>query len=245
MRRVATILGIALLAGCASYGGDQVDPVEARLNALEQETGNLKDTLATQKRRLDGMSAVGLDSSVASLEERFRELRGKIEQLEYETRESLERQQSLFIDLDRRLQALEKGGASAAPRAASDNTDQKAYLAAFQQLKNGEYQASVASFENFLQKHAGSPYAANAQYWIGEAYYVQRNFDAAWKAFAGVLSQYPESSKAADALLKQAMVRQEQGKAAEARELFTQVTRRFPDSSAATLAKERLAAVEG
>lgn len=242
MRSVFAILTV-ILAGCATYG-DQIDPVESRLTALESENQQLRETVADQKRRMDGMSAVGLDNSVASLQEQYRALRGQLEQVAYQQSENAERQQALYVDLDRRLQALEKQGSGGdAAAAAPNNVDQKAYLAAFQLLKGGQYPAAITAFERFLQEHPQSPYAANSQYWVGEAHYVQRSFDAAWTAFAQVLSQYPDSAKAADALLKQGLVRVEQGKPGEARKLFEQVGTRYPNSTAARLAKERLGEV--
>lgn len=240
----------AWLAGCASYGGNEVDPVQARLNALEAENASLREALAEQRRRLEGLSAVGLDNSIATLEEDLRQLRGQVEQLEYQSEVDKERQRALYVDLDQRLQALEArvagdgdqaGGAAAG---GTDNGDQEAYLAAFQKLKNSDYSGAISGFRAFLGEFPDSPYAPNAQYWIGEAHYVQREFDAAWDAFGKVLERYPQSPKAADALLKQGLVRVEQGRLGPARELLEKTLERFPNSGAAELARERLAQLD-
>lgn len=244
MRTLIVIAAALAVGGCASLGSNEPDPVQLRLNALEAENQSLREQLAEQKRILDGMGAVGLGSSVAGLEEKLRMLRGQIEELNYKLERQQERQRALYVDLDERLRRLE-GGESASPGglnapAEDDNADQKAYLAAFQQLKSGQYGPAIQGFEKLMARYPESPYAPNAQYWIGEAHYVQREFDAAWQAFARVLERFPASSKAPDALLKQGLLRVEQGRQKEARQLLRQVPEKFPNSSAADLARERL-----
>ncbi|MGJ8670424.1 MAG: tol-pal system protein YbgF [Oceanococcus sp.] len=236
------LLGVGLLGGCASMGSNEPNPTELRLRALEATNTELQDELSQQQRRLSGLGAVGLGSSVANLEEQVRTLRGQIEDLQYRLEQQNERQRALYVDIDNRLQQLE-GGESIARSAAlreDDNADQKAYLAAFQQLKSGSYDQSIKAFQSFLKRYPESPYAPNAQYWVGEAHYVDRNFEQAWLAFAQVLKRFPASGKASDALLKQGLVRVEQGKQVEARELLKQVSMRYPNSTAAGLARERL-----
>lgn len=243
IHRAFILVATAGLGACASIGGDQIDPVEARLNALEAESRQLRDDLAEQQRIISGMSAVGLGSSVAALEEQFRNLRGELEQLSYESEVREERQRALYLDLDQRLQSLDRQGRNAsgpAASAATRNDDQKAYLSAFQQMKGNNYAGAISAFTSFLQKFPASPYAANAQYWIGEAHYVQREFDKAWDAFGQVLARYPAADKAADALLKQALVKVEQGQPGEARTLLERLKQKYPSSQAAKLGAERL-----
>lgn len=243
MKRLSLVLVTLLLGACASFGGNEPNPTETRLNALESENRALRAQLTEQERRLNGLGAVELGSSVAGIEEKLRLMRGEVEELGYRMEQQQQRQRALYVDLDQRISRLEggEGGASSGSRPAmDDNADQKAYLAAFQRLKAGDYAAAVKGFDELLGSYPESPYAPNAQYWIGEAHYVQRDFDAAWRAFARVLERYPASSKAPDALLKQGLLRVEQGKSAEARTLLQQTVQRFPNSSAAGLAQERL-----
>ncbi len=250
MKLVVFLSAVALLGGCASVGSNKPDPTQLRLAALESENQAQRDELAEQRRLLNGFGAVGMGSSVAQLEEQARQLRGQIEELQYKLSMQEDRQRALYLDLDNRLQALEGGTTtpgSGRPRNSSEagDGDQKAYLAAFQQLKSGAYPEAVAGFQNFLRQYPESPYAPNAQYWIGEAHYVQRNFDQAWSAFAVVLERFPASPKASDALLKQGLLRVEQGQPVQARELLKKTIQSYPDSTAASLAKERLQQMGG
>jgi tol-pal system protein YbgF len=80
----------------------------------------------------------------------------------------------------------------------------------------------------------------NAQYWIGEAYYVTRDYEQAARAFATVGERWPASRKAPDALLKLGYAQYEQKHLAEARATLAQVAQRYPGTEAARLAAERL-----
>ena len=85
-----------------------------------------------------------------------------------------------------------------------------------------------------------SPLAENAQYWMGEAFYVTRDYEQAATAFRAVGARWPNSRKGADALVKLGFSQYELKQYAEARATLTDVQRKFPDTDAARLATERL-----
>lgn len=117
---------------------------------------------------------------------------------------------------------------------------QRDYRQAFQLLRDGEYQPAIIALELFVQSYPNGQYSANAQYWIGEAYYVEHQFKPALQAFRKTVEHYPDSGKSADALLKIGFIRAEQHQPDAARQTFNRVIERYPDSTAATLARERL-----
>lgn len=114
------------------------------------------------------------------------------------------------------------------------------YQQAFETLKTGRYEEAAAQFKSYLEQYPDSPYADNARYWLGESYYVVREFDEAVKHFQRVLESYPQSSKRADALLKIGFIYYEQGKLDQSRETLEKVVRQYPDSTVAGLARRRL-----
>jgi tol-pal system protein YbgF len=118
--------------------------------------------------------------------------------------------------------------------------EQAVYAQSFDALKAGSYSVAITGFKDFLSTYPASPLAENAQYWLGEAYYVNRDFDAASAAFRNVLQKWPGSRKAPDALLKVGYTQFELKKFAEARTTLTEVTQKYPGSDAAKLAAERL-----
>jgi tol-pal system protein YbgF len=116
----------------------------------------------------------------------------------------------------------------------------KAYDKALELLKEGRYTDASAAFQAFLKDYPGSSYADNAQYWLGEVYYVTRKFKPALAEFDKVLTQYPGSTKASDARLKMGYIHYEQNNWAEARKVLGQVVKDAPGSTSARLAQERL-----
>ncbi len=118
--------------------------------------------------------------------------------------------------------------------------ERDAYEHALDILKEGRYEQAAKAFRVFLASHPGSRYAGNAQYWLGEAFYVTRKFDTALAEFDKVVQEYPNSAKQADARLKMGFIQYEQQDWATARQTLELVASRYPDSTAARLAKDRL-----
>jgi tol-pal system protein YbgF len=118
--------------------------------------------------------------------------------------------------------------------------EQAAYVQAFEALKSLNYAAAITGFKGYLASYPGSDLADNAQYWLGEAYYVTRDYDNAAVAFRAVGERWPNSRKASDALVKLGFTQFELKQFSQARTTLTQVTQRYPDSDAARLAADRL-----
>jgi tol-pal system protein YbgF len=119
------------------------------------------------------------------------------------------------------------------------------YGQSFDALKAGSYSIAITGFKDFLTSYPASPLAENAQYWLGEAYYVTRDFDSASGAFKSVLSKYPDSRKAPDALLKLGYTQIAQNKVGEGRATLSQVVQKYPGTDAAKLAADRLQRASG
>jgi len=69
---------------------------------------------------------------------------------------------------------------------------------------------------------------------------VTRNYDIALKAFQDLLDNYPDSTKAPDALLKIGYTHYELEQWDSARAALTQVQELYPDSTLSRLAENRL-----
>ena len=230
----------AMLAGCVTTPPEE-DPVQLRLNDLDSRLGRVE-------RVVNNQSLVELGRRVDALEAELRALRGSTEELQNAGDGVRKQQRDLYADLDRRLVALEQGR-RAAPEAADavdgGPADQEAYARAFETLKGADYDAAIAQFRDFMKNHPQSELLDNAQYWLGEAYYVTRDYERAAGAFRAVGERWPDSRKAPDALLKLGYTLQEQKRLPEARVALGQVVQRFPGSGAARLAAERLKKLGG
>lgn len=125
--------------------------------------------------------------------------------------------------------------------AASTESAEVVYGRAFDSLKAARYPEAIGGMSDFLTRFPSHPLADNAQYWIGQAYYVTRDYAKALDAFAAVVGKSPDSSKAPDALLKKGLAESELGRTEAARATLNEVMRRYPQNDASRLAREQLA----
>ena len=112
---------------------------------------------------------------------------------------------------------------------------------AYETLKGGQTEQSIKMFESSLSDFPGGEFADNSQYWLAEAYKINREVDKARAAFQKVVSQYPGSSKVPDALLKLGYIEFDLQNTVKARDYLTRVTNSYPGTAAANLASKKLA----
>jgi tol-pal system protein YbgF len=107
------------------------------------------------------------------------------------------------------------------------------YNQAFGLLKAADYEGAARAMEAFLRDHSDDPLAGNAQYWLGETYYVRGLYEEAARAFAAGYKNYPNSAKAPEDLLKLAMSLARGGQKQNACVAFAQLHRAFPQPGSA------------
>ena len=244
------MLAAALLAG-TPLAGAQDGNLEQRVDRLEQ---------LMQSRGL-----VEMLTRLEQLQQEVQQLRGEVEVQGHTLKQLKQRQRDLYLDVDRRLQQLESGSAGApapaapagqagaspdtapepetaapAPAGADGMQQRQAYQQALDILREGRYMQAAEAFSGFLTANPDSAYAANAQYWLAESYYVTRQFPRALEEFRTVVEQYPDSNKVADARLKIAFIHYEMSEWDAARKALEGVIETYPESTAARLAEERL-----
>ncbi|MDP2882078.1 MAG: tol-pal system protein YbgF [Azonexus sp.] len=177
-------------------------------------------------------------------------LRGQIETLNYELETAKKRQQDFYLDLDTRLRKFEtaesanatvnpENGANLKP-ATDPARETQDYEAALNQFKAGKYKEAAAGFAAYVQKYPASSLAPNAQYWLGNAWYAQRDCKRAIEAQSVVTTRYPDSPKAADAWLAIATCQQELGNPTGVKRSLETVVTQYPGTPAADTARERL-----
>ena len=123
--------------------------------------------------------------------------------------------------------------------------EQQAYQSAFDLLKSGRYEDAAAAFQRFIAEFPAGGYADNAQYWLGETYYITRRFEQALQEFQRLVSTYPGSQKLTGALLKLGYTHHELGNKAEAERVLSDLMAHHPDSAAARLALKKLQEIRG
>lgn len=82
---------------------------------------------------------------------------------------------------------------------------QERYNYAYKLLVQSDYADAESAFREFIGAHGQDPLAGNAQYWLGETYYVRQQYEPAAQAFLHGYQGYPKGAKASDSLLKLGM----------------------------------------
>lgn len=101
---------------------------------------------------------------------------------------------------------------------------------------------AIDGFSEFLDKYPSAPNSAQAQFQIGMAYYQQGKFRDALSAYAKVISTYPDSGETVqDAYYQQGLCLMELNQRTEARRVFQEIVQKFPGSTKALLAQQKLA----
>jgi tol-pal system protein YbgF len=108
-------------------------------------------------------------------------------------------------------------------------------------FKQGNLDAAMQGFSQFLTEYPTSDLAANAQYWLGECYYGKKDYARAIEAFDRVKAGYPGSEKVPSALLKKGFAYLALKDRNRASSVWRQVVDGYPNSPEAGKALEKLA----
>ena len=272
LRSIAAFLAVSVCVLHTAGALAQAPVVDAR---------ELDERLKRLERLFGSESLFKLFDEVESLGTEVRELRGQMEALSHRMDQLEERQRTLYLDTDQRLQRIEStappqtAGPSpepvtppAVPDASAQTTtpsqpapttpsttetpaaagidpfaEQQAYQGAFDLLKSGRYDEAAVSFLQFLAEYPTGSYADNAQYWLGETFYITRRFEESIQEFERLVSMHPNSQKLTHSLLKIGYAHDELGNKAEAERVLGQLIEGHPQTAAAGLARKRLLSI--
>jgi tol-pal system protein YbgF len=107
------------------------------------------------------------------------------------------------------------------------------YERSYESLLRRQFNDAEVGFRGFLEQHRDHSLAGNAQYWLGETYYVQGDYKQAETAFLSGYRDFPKSRKAADSLLKLGLSLNRLGQKEQACAAYMQVGSQFPKSAEA------------
>jgi tol-pal system protein YbgF len=220
------------------------DDEEARKAILDLRTkidSVQQDLSAKLADKTDKTGTLDLVNQNEQLRQDIARLRGQIEVLTNDLANTQQRQKDFYIDLDTRLRNLEPKKVVVDGKEESvEPSEQKAYESAMALFKSGDYSAAAAALADFVQRFPQSPFAANAQYTLGNNFYVQSDYRGALAAQQAVVKNYPNSPKAPEALLIIASCHVELKDKPSAKRALNILIEKYPDSPSAQTAKERL-----
>lgn len=219
----------------------------AQVGALAQQMRTQLDEIRTQ---MDGMlqtfqrSIFELNTQIDVLRTEINRLRGENEQLTRDLTELQRVQRDVAQAFDDRFRQVEP------VRVESDGREftalpeeRRQFEEAMRVLRSGEFDKALRALIAFQRRYPGSGYVDTARYWTANAHYVQRNHDAAIRAFRLFIDEAPQHPRAPEALLGLANSLAETKDRDGARRTLEELLKTYPRSEAAVAGRERLAAL--
>jgi tol-pal system protein YbgF len=237
-RRTLAFLCVAACIPAAQAG--LFDDNEARQKIQDMQTA-FEARIETQSK-----AQLELATQLMGLREEISRLRGEIETLNYESAQAKKRLQDLYLDLDSRLSRMEStpgsssGGSGRVTEMPDTQAEGQAYENALAQFKAGKYAAAAKSLADFVQTYPESDMTPGAQFWLGNAYYAQKQYREAIDAQLVVTTRWPDSTRAPDAMLTIANCQRDMGNQSASRRTLTNLIEKYPASQAAAQARQRV-----
>lgn len=202
------------------------------------------------------------------LQNEVQELRGKVEEQNYQITQLQDQQKKLYLDLDQRIKSkpaantetsgisldepMDVGASSSqkptaatasapAKTVAASANEQQVYQEAYKAIQSKDLDNAVINFETYINDFPQGKYTPNAYYWLGEIYVTKGKPDLAAHAFNQVYAQFPKHPKSADALLKLGLLEYAKGNWKACADHFLKVKTQFPGTTSAQLAETRIA----
>lgn len=211
------------------------EAIEARPKKRTSRSFSLFGDNHADEESTEGSSAGSLDELFEQLETQGRliqDLTAKLEEQAYRLEQLSSLVDVLNKDVDLRFQQLKNkpsssGNTSSETKPKTDD-DKAAYDAAYALLKKGEYAEAEQAFINFMKMYPKSQLVGNANYWLGETYYVRGLYEQAVGIFADGFTTYKQNTKAPDNLLKLGLTMKQLKKTEEACTAFKTLPSEFP-----------------
>lgn len=180
-------------------------------------TGRVEDLVLAAKKPFEDISLLKEDTSksVAAMDQRLKKLEA-----------SLEENAAKIAAIVKSLET-------------PPNPDNN-YKLALDTLRSGEISRGRDLFTAFIEQFPGNKLVPNAKYWIGESYYLEKNYEQAIVEFQKVIKEFPGKEKTTAAIFKQALSFRELGDNKSARYLLKELIDKYPKSEEVSLAKETL-----
>ena len=252
MRAAVRAVIVALALACVASGARAAlfddDEARARVEALRKQVAATQQSVEERLGRIeaevrDRRALVDLAGQIEALKGDLSRMRGQIEVLLNQAETADKRQKDLYLDIDTRLRKIEQareGTVDKPSDAPASAEETRAYEAALNQFKLGNYPLATSALQGLLVTYPNGRLAPNAQYWIGMAYAAQRDYKNAIAAQQKVIAAWPEDAKAPDAMLNIATSQESLGDRRGAQKTLEGLLERYPASQAAASAKQRL-----
>ena len=202
---------------------------------LRQQGKEVIAPVANVGSKIDEMSTAfqQVQNSMADVTQRL----GKLEQQMMDLKNAVSTMQSPPAAPPGGSVAPSSGGTASGPPPISGET---LYQSANRDRLGGKADLALQEFNDYLKYYGEAPLAPAAQFWIGNIYFDQGDFENALKAFDMVLEKYPANNKTPDALYMKGRTLMKLDRRNAAAKEFQDLIRRYSGSDAATKARAQL-----
>lgn len=227
--------------------------------AAEEKINRMDETVRANTKTIKENNA-SLQADLHNLKLQVRSLRGVIEESGHkletlsqnELQEKEEEIESLNRQLDenrQKIRALEEymgfepsgsGPEGKSEESTEADTPESVYNRAKKLFDDQKFEQARGVFKEFLKKYPDSDKADNARFWIADSYYREKWYEKAILEYQKVIEDYEDGNKVPAAFLKQGYAFSNLGENANARLIFNELIKKYPDSKEAEIAEKKL-----
>jgi tol-pal system protein YbgF len=241
---VALVMSVLVVSGSVQAKSleEKVDALSSRMSALE-------------KSNLDrGSNIASAVSRAESIQTEFAAVKGAVDSNSHLISATNNQLQSLFGDLERRLQSLEeqiqlmnkllkkKLGTASFKKSANEYL---VYEAAIDKMNYGDYLTAAAMFQEFISNYPRSKIVPEAQFRVAECYFEAKDYKQSIRQFQVFIERNPRNKNVPNALVMQGSAFVALDMKNEAKVFYTKVIHDYPKSKAAPRAKAKIDMLEG
>jgi tol-pal system protein YbgF len=234
-----------VLKTLVEQASENVGKLNATMGTVQK---SVQDVQANSGARLDTMS-----TQVQGLSDNLEEIKSRLGKLNQQLVDVQSAVQSIDSKISGSSPAISAPGTSprpsndgnSAPPTASNSASpapsaDMLYSNGLRDITSGKYDLARQEFLDYLKYYSDTDLASNAQFYLGEIAYHQKQYQDAVAEYDKVLTVYPKSFKLAPARLRKGMALIDLGqKTAGVREL-REVVRRYPGTEEERAARAKL-----
>jgi len=220
--------------------GESFDNLRGEIKRLQ---GLLAESQHYAKKMTQRVDSIELESTLrlSQIEDKLTDMESRVDFLEKHL--SIKRSKR-----DKKSSSGEQGTEIAEEKkilTKSHNNDRELlYQSAYENLKKGMVESARKDFKIYLERYPQTELSDNAQYWLGECFYVEGKYEDAILEFDKVIQNYPKGDKVKSALLKEGLAFYGIRDYENAKIILKKIIKDYPHSPQAEIAKKRLKGVD-
>jgi tol-pal system protein YbgF len=223
---------------------DSVNKLNNTMSSLQK---SVQDVQANSGTRLDTMS-----TQVQGLSDNLEEIKSRIGKLNQQLVDLQNSVQGIDARLAGGSPTIPSGGGAPAPGPGSGSAAPPSgpggpapsadtlYSNGLRDLTGGKYDLAKSEFQDYLKYYGDTDLASNAQFWLGEIAYAQKDYEGAVQAYDKVINNYPKSFKLVPAHLKKGMALLELGQKNSGIKELREIVKRYPGTEEERRARAKL-----